>query len=205
MVEKRFSKFQKSKKMKKQIITIALLINSLIGYSNAEINNYLVDNSKKVTVEFRNVKKGHLLSIKDNKGVNIYSEVISENGHLAKILDVTYLEQGTYYVELDKDFEIVIKPFKIKENIVIFEENEEKTIFKPVIRNQENMIFISKIALDNEPMQVVIYYNDEVIFSETIQTETILNRIYRLEKEIKGNYKVVFYNNNRSFENAFKI
>ncbi|PIV96519.1 MAG: hypothetical protein COZ16_01480 [Flavobacteriaceae bacterium CG_4_10_14_3_um_filter_31_253] len=205
MVEKRFSKFQKSKKMKKQIITIALLINSLIGYSNAEINNYLVDNSKKVTVEFRNVKKGHLLSIKDNKGVTIYSEVISENGHLAKILDVTYLEQGTYYVELDKDFEIVIKPFKIKENIVIFEENEEKTIFKPVIRNQENMIFISKIALDNEPMQVVIYYNDEVIFSETIQTETILNRIYRLEKEIKGNYKVVFYNNNRSFENAFKI
>ncbi|NCT09658.1 MAG: hypothetical protein GW772_06225 [Flavobacteriia bacterium] len=191
--------------MKKQIITIALLINSLIGYSNAEINNYLVDNSKKVTVEFRNVKKGHLLSIKDNKGVTIYSEVISENGHLAKILDVTYLEQGTYYVELDKDFEIVIKPFKIKENIVIFEENEEKTIFKPVIRNQENMIFISKIALDNEPMQVVIYYNDEVIFSETIQTETILNRIYRLEKEIKGNYKVVFYNNNRSFENAFKI
>jgi len=104
MVEKRFSKFQKSKKMKKQIITIALLINSLIGYSNAEINNYLVDNSKKVTVEFRNVKKGHLLSIKDNKGVTIYSEVISENGHLAKILDVTYLEQGTYYVELDKDF-----------------------------------------------------------------------------------------------------
>jgi len=205
MVEKRLSKFQKSKKMKKQIITIALLINSLIGYSNAEINNYLVDNSKKVTVEFRNVKKGHLLSIKDNKGVTIYSEVISENGHLAKILDVTYLEQGTYYVELDKDFEIVIKPFKIKENIVIFEENEEKTIFKPVIRNQENMIFISKIALDNEPMQVVIYYNDEVIFSETIQTETILNRIYRLEKEIKGNYKVVFYNNNRSFENAFKI
>jgi len=205
MVEKRFSKFQKSKKMKKQIITIALLINSLIGYSNAEINNYLVDNSKKVTVEFRNVKKGHLLSIKDNKGVTIYSEVISENGHLAKILDVNYLEQGTYYVELDKDFEIVIKPFKIKENIVIFEENEEKTIFKPVIRNQENMIFISKIALDNEPMQVVIYYNDEVIFSETIQTETILNRIYRLEKEIKGNYKVVFYNNNRSFENAFKI
>jgi len=205
MVEKRFSKFKKSKKMKKQIITIALLINSLIGYSNAEINNYLVDNSKKVTVEFRNVKKGHLLSIKDNKGVTIYSEVISENGHLAKILDVTYLEQGTYYVELDKDFEIVIKPFKIKENIVIFEENEEKTIFKPVIRNQENMIFISKIALDNEPMQVVIYYNDEVIFSETIQTETILNRIYRLEKEIKGNYKVVFYNNNRSFENAFKI
>ena len=99
----------------------------------------------------------------------------------------------------------MIKPFKIKENIVIFEENEEKTIFKPVIRNQENMIFISKIALDNEPMQVVIYYNDEVIFSETIQTETILNRIYRLEKEIKGNYKVVFYNNNRSFENAFKI
>ena len=53
--------------MKKQIITIALLISSLIGYSNTEIKNYLVDISKKVTVEFKNVKKGHLLSIKDNQ------------------------------------------------------------------------------------------------------------------------------------------
>ena len=84
--------------MKKQIITIALLISSLIGYSNTEIKNYLVDISKKVTVEFKNVKKGHLLSIKDNQGVKIYSEEISENGHLSKILDVTSLEKGTYYV-----------------------------------------------------------------------------------------------------------
>lgn len=204
-MEKQFSKFQKSKKMKKQIITIALLISSLIGYSNTEIKNYLVDNSKKVTVEFNNVKKGHLLSIKDDQGVKIYSEVVSENGHLSKILDVTSLEKGTYYVELDKDFEIVIKPFQIKENQVIFNENEEKTIFKPVVRNEENMVLISKISFDNEPMQVVLYYNDEVIFSETIKSEPILNRIYRLEKEKKGNYKVIFYNNNRSFVNTFKI
>lgn len=204
-MEKQFSKFQKSKKMKKQIITIALLISSLIGYSNTEIKNYLVDNSKKVTVEFNNVKKGHLLSIKDDQGVKIYSEVVSENGHLSKILDVTSLEKGTYYVELDKDFEIVIKPFQIKENQVIFNENEEKTIFKPVVRNEENMVLISKISFDNEPMQVVLYYNAEVIFSETIKSEPILNRIYRLEKEKKGNYKVIFYNNNRSFVNTFKI
>lgn len=171
--------------MKKQIITIALLISSLIGYSNTEIKNYLVDISKKVTVEFKNVKKGHLLSIKDNQGVKIYSEEISENGHLSKILDVTSLEKGTYYVELDKDFEIAIKLFQIKENQVIFNENEEKTIFKPVARNEENMLLISKIAFDNEPMQVVLYYNDEMIFSETIKSEAILNRVYRLEKEKK--------------------
>ena len=204
-MEKQFSKFQKSKKMKKQIITIALLISSLIGYSNTEIKNYLVDISKKVTVEFKNVKKGHLLSIKDNQGVKIYSEEISENGHLSKILDVTSLEKGTYYVELDKDFEIAIKLFQIKENQVIFNENEEKTIFKPVARNEENVLLISKIAFDNEPMQVVLYYNDEMIFSETIKSEAILNRVYRLEKEKKGNYTVLFYNNGRSFEKRFKI
>lgn len=204
-MEKQFSKFQKSKKMKKQMITIALLISSLIGYSNTEIKNYLVDNSKKVTVEFNNVKKGHLLTIKDDLGGKIYSEVVSENGHLSKILDVTSLEKGTYYVELDKDFEIIIKPFQVKENQVIFNENEEKTIFKPVVRNEENTVLISKIAFDNEPMQVVLYYNDEVIFSETIKSEPILNRVYRLEKEKKGTYKVIFYNSGRSFVKSFKI
>lgn len=190
--------------IKKQLILIAIMLGTFIGYAKNDIHDSNI-NSKKVTVEFRNVKKGHLLSIKDDQGVQIYSETVSENGHLAKILDVTSLEKGNYYVELDKDFEIVIKPFQIKENQVIFDESEEKTIFKPVFRNEENIVMVSKIAFDNEPIQIVIYFNDEIIFSETIKNETILNRIYRLEKEKIGNYKVVFYSNNRSFVKAFKI
>ena len=149
--------------MKKQIITIALLISSLVGFSNTEIN-------KKVTVEFKNVKKGHSLTIKDENGTELYSETMLENGNLSKILDVTSLDEGNYVIEMDKDYEMV-----------------------------------SKIEFDQEPTQIVIYFENEVIFSETIKNETLLNRVYKLDAEKKGSYKVFVYSQDRKYSNTFKI
>ncbi len=191
--------------MKKQIITIALLISSLISYSNSEIENYSLDNSKKVTVEFKNVKKGHLLKIKDKEGSTLYSETVSENGNLSKILDVTSLEEGNYLIEMDKDYEIVVQKFQVTQNQVVLLSTDEKVIFKPVIRTQENILMVSKIEFDQEPTQIVVYFENEIIFSETIKNETLLNRVYKLDSDKKGSYTVVVYNQDRKYSNTFKI
>lgn len=191
--------------MKKQIITIALLISSLVSFSNTEIKNNFTDNNKKVTVEFKNVKKGHSLTIKDENGSELYSETVLENGNLSKILDVTSLDEGNYVIEMDKDYEIVIKRFKVSQNQVILLSDEEKVIFKPVIRNENNIVMVSKIEFDKEPTQIVIYFENEVIFSETVKNETLLNRVYKLDSEKKGSYNVVVYNQDRKYSNAFKI
>jgi hypothetical protein len=64
---------------------------------------------------------------------------------------------------------------------------------------------ISKIAFDKKPSKISLYYNDEIIYSETIKSEMILNRVYKLDKDEKGDYKVVIYNNKRSYVHNFKI
>jgi hypothetical protein len=135
----------------------------------------------------------------------LYSETISKNGNLSKILDVTSLDEGDYVVEMDKDYEIVIKKFQVSPNQVILVSDEEKIIFKPVIRNQENMVMVSKIEFEAEPTQIAIYFENEVIFSETVKATTILNRVYRLDLEKKGAYTVVVYNQDRKYSNSFKI
>lgn len=191
--------------MKKQIITIALVISSLVSFSNTEIKNNFTNKTKKVKIEFKNVKKGHSLTIKDKNGSELYSETISKNGNLSKILDVTSLDEGDYVVEMDKDYEIVIKKFQVSPNQVILVSDEEKIIFKPVIRNQENMVMVSKIEFEAEPTQIAIYFENEVIFSETVKATTILNRVYRLDLEKKGAYTVVVYNQDRKYSNSFKI
>lgn len=191
--------------MKKQIITIALVISSFVSFSNTEIKNNFTNKTKKVKIEFKNVKKGHSLTIKDKNGLELYSETISKNGNLSKILDVTSLDEGDYVVEMDKDYEIVIKKFQVSPNQVILVSDEEKIIFKPVIRNQENMVMVSKIEFEAEPTQIAIYFENEVIFSETVKATTILNRVYRLDLEKKGAYTVVVYNQDRKYSNSFKI
>ena len=83
--------------------------------------------------------------------------------------------------------------------------NNEKTIFKPVIRTKEDLVLISKIAFDKQPLEIKIYYKDDVIVSEKIKGEDIVKRVYKLSKNETGDYKIVINTNNRTYIKDFKI
>ena len=189
--------------IKKYLVVIVMMLVTSINYANKNTAVKIVD-GKKVRIEFESVKKGHTLSVKDKNGTVIYSQEIENSGTYSKVLDLSKLEKGNYTTELEKDFEIIIKPFTVLDGQVSFD--EEKTIFKPVIRTENNLVLISKLAFDNQPLKIAIYYNDEVIFSETVTDEkNLLKRVYKLSKEEKGDYKVVINSNNRSYIKDFNI
>ena len=189
--------------IKKYLVVIVMMLVTSINYANKNTAVKIVD-GKKVRIEFESVKKGHTLSVKDKNGTVIYSQEIENSGTYSKVLDLSKLEKGNYTTELEKDFEIVIKPFTVLDGQVSFD--EEKTIFKPVIRTEDNLVLISKLAFDKQPLKIAIYYNDEVIFSETVTDEkNLLKRVYKLSKEEKGDYKVVINSNNRSYIKDFNI
>lgn len=189
--------------MKKQIITLAFLISTLVCFSNTEKNSF--NDDKTVSIAFNNVKKGHSFIIKDEDGMEIYAEIVSKNGNLSKILDVSNLDKGSYFIELEKDFEIHIQKFQVTNNKVILLSDEEEVIFKPVIRNEDELLMVSKIQFSKLPIRIDIYFEKELIHSETVRDEVHLNSVYRLDKEVKGNYKVVVFSENRSYYKNFKI
>ncbi|KGL59214.1 hypothetical protein ATE90_0061 [Polaribacter sp. Hel1_33_96] len=192
------------KTIKTKVLVVVFLLGTFVNFANrADVSNVL--NTKNIKLVFNEVKKGHLLTIKDKDGTIIRSETVSKPGLLAKVFDLSSLSDGTYTIELNKDFEIIVKTLEVKNRTVIFNENSKIVIFKPVIRNEENILMISKIAFDKKPSKISLYYNDEIIYSETIKSEMILNRAYKLDKDEKGDYKVVIYNNKRSYVHNFKI
>jgi len=192
------------KTIKTKVLVVVFLLGTFVNFANrADVSNVL--NTKNIKLVFNEVKKGHLLTIKDKDGTIIRSETVSKPGLLAKMFDLSSLNDGTYTIELNKDFEIIVKTLEVKNRTVIFNENSKIVIFKPVIRNEENILMISKIAFDKKPSKISLYYNDEIIYSETIKSEMILNRVYKLDKDEKGDYKVVIYNNKRSYVYNFKI
>ncbi|MGK0412732.1 MAG: hypothetical protein ACJA1B_000932 [Polaribacter sp.] len=188
--------------IKRKVLIIVFMLGTFINYANnSDFENEL--DASKVKVEFNNVKKGQQLSIKDEKGVTLHSENIKKQGKLVKTFDFSELENGNYTLELDKDFEIVIQSVIIKNNKVTFNEEADKIIFKPFIRNEENRLMITRNNFDGKPLEIDIYYNDEIIYSETATSDVILNRVYRLNKEIKGDYLVIVRNNGRNYVNRF--
>jgi hypothetical protein len=84
-------------------------------------------------------------------------------------------------------------------------EKAENVIFKPVIRHESDKLMISKIIFDKKPLDITLYFKDEIIYSETIKGGPIVNRIYKLDLKAKGDYKIVIENNGRSYKETFKL
>ena len=194
------------KTIKRKAVIVVFMFVTLINYSkNTNDFNTTID-TKKVKVEFINVNKGHQLTIKSNDGVLLHSEIVSKKGKLTKFFDLSALKDGNYSIELNKDYEILVKPFKVKTGNVIFNKELEKVIFKPVIRNNKNIVLFSKNNFDKEPIKISLYYNDNPIYSATLQSDdAIIKRAYKLDEKIKGNYSVIIYNNGRNYVYDFKI
>lgn len=192
--------------MKKTIIKIsfiALLFNSLSGYSNEIM---LKNASKFITkIEVGKVRNGQLLFIKNTSGKVIRKEIIKLKEATPFEFDFSGLENGYYTLEISKDFHIEIKPFTITEGEVIFHKKAEKTIFKPVIRTKKNKLFISKLNFTETSIHITIYYEGEVILTDSLKGDSIIEKIYALQKNKKGKYKVITTANDRKYTKEFSL
>ncbi len=189
--------------IKKYLVTFTILV-SLANYATENNISTPID-GKKVKVEFIAVKKGQVLSIRNANSIIMYSDVIEMAGNYARTFDLTGLENGKYRIELEKNFETIIKPFLVKNRLVTFLPEENKTIFKPVIRIEDNLLLISKISLENQPVKITLYYKGDVIYTENTRDGKILNRVFRLLKNKKGNYTVAISANEKKYSKRFKI
>jgi len=184
--------------LRKIILSAAILA---AMYSNA--NNGLSNdpkNENKTTFSIKDVKSGNQLLIKDLNGIILYKEYIKNSGEYSKGFDLTSLPNGSYVFELDKDLEIKSYPFTVESNKVLFSENET-TIHKPFVTSKGNYLYVSKLALNNEPLEIKIFYKDssELIYSEIIKDTKSIQKAYKLSSNSKGDYTVVLSSNGREY------
>ena len=93
------------KTIKRKVLVVVLMLGTLLNYANnTELENEL--NTKIVKVVFKGAKKGNQLKIKDDKGEILHTEYVNKQGNLIKLFDFSKLEDGSYTLELEKDFEI---------------------------------------------------------------------------------------------------
>ena len=188
-----------------KIILVALMFGTLITSANEKDNTNYKEAKKTVKVEFNNVKKGQTLTIKNSNGLTVYNNEIKNSGDYSRTFDFSALENGIYSAELNKDFEIVIKQFYVENGLVTFLNNKDEKIFKPIIRTEGDLLLVSKINFNNEPLKVTLYYNDEVVLSETISGDKLLKRVYKLSEKEVGAYKVVVSSDERTYSKEFNI
>ncbi|WP_445730692.1 hypothetical protein [Mariniflexile sp.] len=196
------------KNTKKGILMVTMFA-TLLSFAN-DAPFYIIKNeANRTSLTLTDVKQGNLLSIIDNNGMVLYKETIQETGIYTKGFDLTALPNGNYIFELNKDLEINTIPFSVLSNEVTFNKELEKTIFKPFTRVKGNLVYLTKLALNEAPLKVEIYFIDndlksELIYSETIKNTMHINRVYKLSGLKHGDYKIVYNTDGRVFTNDIK-
>ncbi|TYA74023.1 hypothetical protein [Seonamhaeicola marinus] len=182
----------------KKVILMVAMLATVMGYANEISLIKFGKDLRGTALTIDNVKEGNQLSIKDNYGITLYKEVIEQSGVYSKGFDLTDLPDGDYFFELEKDLEIQTIPFTVNESVVAFKKEEETTIFKPFVRKEGDLVFVTKLAPKSEPLKVSVYgvydSSSELLYSETIEDTQNIERVYKLED---GNYKLVFNFNNK--------
>lgn len=192
--------------MKKVIRTIqksliaVTVFTAMLGNANEVSPLSKKEALKKTALIINNVKVGDLLTIKDYNGITLYKELIDTSGTYKKGFDLTALPNGSYFFEVNKDMEIRTIPFTVKSSEVVFNKSEEEITFKPFVRQKGDLVLITKLATNLEPLKIKIYTevngSFELAYSEKVEGTQTIERAYKLEK---GNYKVILNSNNNEF------
>jgi len=180
----------------KKILVVAVVLGTYTGYASEILE---------VVPTFNTLKKGNYISVSDEGGQVIYSGNINSNGSLNSLFDFTQLEDGIYTIEINKDFVIEINSIKVKDSVVTFIEDSKEKIFKPVFRSEDSKVLISKLALDSDEMTIELYYGTELIHTETVNGKEILNRVYKLDETLRGEYTAIIKSNDRVYVENFRI
>ena len=184
------------KKIFKNILVLAVMFGTFTSHANATLE---------VSPTFNNVKKGNSITVIDSEGTIVFSGLVNYDGNISRLYDFSQLRDGIYNIEVNKDFQIEISTVEVKNNEVIFITKNNTKVFKPVFRVENDKVIISKIALDSKVMEVELYYDNELIHSETVKGSEILNRIYRLDNSVKGDYTAIIKSNDRVYIKNFKL
>ena len=195
------------KKLTNKSVLVLGLFMSMLTFANRGVEPIKEKEPTVTSMSFKKVKLGSKLSIKDRDGIVLYKESIVKTGDYSKGFDLTTLPNGDYYFELDSELEIVIIPFNVVSNQVVFKKEEKSTIFKPLVRVKDNIVFVSRVSYEESPIEFKIYYADnyDLVLSEKTENQNHLKKIYDFSKAKKGNYLFVFKSNGRRFTKTVKI
>ena len=184
---------------------------TLLSFANDASSFIIKNDAKRTSLTLEYVKAGNLLSIKDNNGIVLYKEQIESTGLYSKGFDLTQLPDGSYNFELDGDTEVKTIPFTVSSNTVRFKKELETTIFKPYVKVEEDMVYITKLSLNNAPLHIDVYFEGnsftstrELVYSETIKNTKKIGKVFKLAGYKKGSYKIVMSSEGREYTTLIK-
>lgn len=196
------------KNLIKKSLVIAMLFTAMVTVaSNADSGvKFTVINSKMIDLKLKNSDGNILISVKDIEGHLLYSENY-KGLNFSKKYDLATLPNGEYLFEIEGKTKIKLMSFVVSSEKVSFNNEVETIYFKPTVRLDKNLVYVSKVTFNEEDALTVSLYDEKSneLYSEELISAINLGKILDVSKLEKGNYKLVLKTGNRVFTEEIKI
>ena len=195
------------KNLARKSLVVFGLITVLSSFANENVETLKEKETNVTHMRFENVLRGSSLSIVDKYGLVLYNEAIKQDGDYSKGFDLTTLPDGDYFFELNSEFKIVVRPFNVHSNEVVFDKELEESIYKPMLRTKDDLVFVSRVAMENTPLSYKIYYEDnfELVDAVSFKESEEVKKVYDFSNSERGTYIFVFEFEGRKFTKTIKI
>ncbi len=193
--------------IKRSLLTLALLALLASNAMNNETNLYnnkIIVKGKLIDLNLKFTDGGLKVNVKDDFGFVLYNDTYI-GSEFARKFDLTSLPNGNYYFEIEGQTKIITIPFKVNSSNVDFQKEEESIFYKPILRMDDDSIYISKVTFNNEPFKIELYDNDShLLYKEELKGAISLERKLNISKLESGEYKFIMISENRVFEQIVK-
>jgi hypothetical protein len=178
------------------LLVTATLANANVNFENIRI---FTENTKSLNLELKNNDGGLEIFIKDIYGVELYKEEFNGT-KFSKKFDLNLLPDGNYVVEIEGQTKINLLPFKVTGSKVEVLEMKKEIIYKPIIRIDNDLVFVSKFSLNKEQLKIAFYdANDNILLEEKLSNDIMQGKIINISQLSKGEYRLVAKDNNRRY------
>lgn len=196
------------KSLIKKSLVIAMLFTAMVTAASNEdsgVKFTLVD-SKLIDLKLQNSDGDILISVKDIDGHVLYSENY-EGLNFSKKYDLATLPNGDYFFEIEGSTKIKLMPFKVSSKKVTFNNEIETVYYKPTVRQDKNLVYVSKVTFNEEASLAISLYDEKLneLYNEDLSGTLSLGKILDISKLAKGNYKLVLKSGNKVFTEEIKI
>jgi hypothetical protein len=198
------------KKAMKFVVMAVAVLSTAVNYATvSELN--LQDQFS--IHEGKMINENPKLVIRNNRGVAIFEGTNVNSTSMEELVSDMDLPNGIYTYEIVGDTNVEITSFAVDETTILFDAKSAKTIFMPTLRVMDDLVLVSQLSLLMEPLKVKMYYSPEeensqvfdLIHTEIIGEDMILERVYSLDKSKKGDYKIKFISNGKVFTETFSL
>ncbi len=191
------------KLLKLGLLSVALIAAVVVNASNKVKVEVLTSNELSITMS--EVIEGEVISVSDEEGEVVFSEILSASRSYTKTLDFSKLKQGVYYVKTETGEAIKVTPFIIVPDQGKTIKGATKTYNAPVFNIENGVV---KLSIDNEDqhnVSITVYAkNSSIPLEEVRLNESKIVKNYNFESLAISEYKIVIYQGDYSYVKTIK-